>query len=74
MSDEVVVATVGSGDLSWKLRTAAVLCIDTYIRVLSGILRDNYDSLARSLMARFKERDQNIRALVSFGLLFTMAV
>lgn len=48
-------------DSSWKVRRAAVKLIDSIIVSRPDMLRKVYQTYARLLAERFKERDENVK-------------
>jgi cullin-associated NEDD8-dissociated protein 1 len=53
-------------DETWKVRRSAVRCLSAFIRAKSNILNEYYDKLCDTLIARFKERDANVKMAI-FG-------
>ncbi|XP_070701638.1 cullin-associated NEDD8-dissociated protein 2 [Pempheris klunzingeri] len=53
-------------DLSWKVRRSSVRCLEALISTRRDLLVSFYASIGPALLARFKEREENVRADV-FG-------
>jgi cullin-associated NEDD8-dissociated protein 1 len=59
--DDEEVARDDDDDTSWKVRRAAVKAVDTIIQSRPELLRTMYQRHAKSLVNRFKERDDNVK-------------
>jgi cullin-associated NEDD8-dissociated protein 1 len=51
-------------DTSWKVRRAAIKAIDAIISSRPELLRTFYKRYSKSLVNRFKERDDNVKCNV----------
>lgn len=51
-------------DSSWKVRRASIKVILAIIHSRPEMLRELYQTLSREIVARFKERDDKIQAIV----------
>lgn len=51
-------------DTSWKVRRSAIKTIDSIIQSRPELLRTMYQRHAKSLVNRFKERDDNVKCNV----------
>ncbi|XP_061583018.1 cullin-associated NEDD8-dissociated protein 2 [Cololabis saira] len=49
-------------DMSWKVRRSAVKCLEALIATRRDLLLSFYTSICPALLARFKEREENVRA------------
>uniref|UniRef100_A0AAV2M8A6 TATA-binding protein interacting (TIP20) domain-containing protein n=1 Tax=Knipowitschia caucasica TaxID=637954 RepID=A0AAV2M8A6_KNICA len=49
-------------DMSWKVRRSSVKCLEALVHTRRDLLLSFYSSLCPALLARFKERDENVRA------------
>lgn len=49
-------------DMSWKVRRAAAKCLDAVIGTRHEMLMDFYKNVSPALIARFKEREENVKA------------
>ncbi|GAB1606379.1 cullin-associated NEDD8-dissociated protein 1 [Argonauta hians] len=49
-------------DMSWKVRRAAAKCLDAIIGTWHEMLPEFYKNLSSALIARFKEREENVKA------------
>lgn len=49
-------------DVSWKVRRAAAKCLQAIIESYPDLLRDIYPKAATALIARFKEREENVKS------------
>ncbi|KAM6928453.1 cullin-associated NEDD8-dissociated protein 2 [Xenentodon cancila] len=49
-------------DMSWKVRRSAVKCLEALISTRRDLLLSFYSSICPALLARFKEREENVRA------------
>ncbi|XP_037535620.1 cullin-associated NEDD8-dissociated protein 2 [Nematolebias whitei] len=49
-------------DMSWKVRRSAVKCLEALIAMRRDLLLSFYSSVCPALLARFKEREENVRA------------
>jgi cullin-associated NEDD8-dissociated protein 1 len=57
-------AVSSDSDMSWKVRRAAVDVLDAFISARGDILRDYFEELIDTLIARFAERDRNVQIKV----------
>ncbi|KAF0021327.1 hypothetical protein F2P81_026421 [Scophthalmus maximus] len=48
--------------MSWKVRRSSVKCLEALIESRRDLLLSFYASLCPALLARFKEREENVRA------------
>ncbi|KAM6980352.1 cullin-associated NEDD8-dissociated protein 2 [Aplochiton taeniatus] len=48
-------------DMSWKVRRSSVKCLEAVIATRRDLLLDLYASVCPALLARFKEREENVR-------------
>lgn len=48
--------------MSWKVRRAAAKCLDAVIGTRHEMLMDFYKNVSPALIARFKEREENVKA------------
>lgn len=48
-------------DVSWKVRRAAAKCLQAIIACYPDLLRDLYPQAVSALIARFKEREENVK-------------
>ncbi|XP_012738373.2 cullin-associated NEDD8-dissociated protein 2 [Fundulus heteroclitus] len=49
-------------DMSWKVRRSAIKCLEALISTRRDLLLSFYSSICPALLARFKEREENVRA------------
>lgn len=49
-------------DMSWKVRRAAAKCLEAVIATRHELLEEFYVSVSPALIARFKEREENVKA------------
>ena len=49
-------------DVSWKVRRAAAKCLQALIESYPDMLKDIYPQAATALIARFKEREENVKS------------
>nr|XP_046241015.1 cullin-associated NEDD8-dissociated protein 2 isoform X3 [Scatophagus argus] len=49
-------------DMSWKVRRSSIKCLEALIGTRRDLLRSFYASICPALLARFKEREENVRA------------
>ncbi|XP_031563225.1 cullin-associated NEDD8-dissociated protein 1-like isoform X2 [Actinia tenebrosa] len=49
-------------DMSWKVRRAAAKCLTAIVGSRHELLSDLYKTIAPALIARFKEREENVKA------------
>lgn len=49
-------------DMSWKVRRSAVKCLEALVGTRRDLLLSFYSSVCPALLARFKEREENVRA------------
>ncbi|KAH8244135.1 cullin-associated NEDD8-dissociated protein 1 [Drosophila bipectinata] len=49
-------------DMSWKVRRAAAKCLEVLIATRQELIEDFYRSLSPALIARFKEREENVKS------------
>uniref|UniRef100_A0A8C6UKJ0 Cullin-associated and neddylation-dissociated 2 (putative) n=1 Tax=Neogobius melanostomus TaxID=47308 RepID=A0A8C6UKJ0_9GOBI len=49
-------------DMSWKVRRSSIKCLEALIHTRRDMLLSFYSSLCPGLLARFKEREENVRA------------
>lgn len=48
--------------MSWKVRRSAIKCLEALISTRRDLLLSFYSSVCPALLARFKEREENVRA------------
>ncbi|KAL4716046.1 hypothetical protein ACJJTC_002811 [Scirpophaga incertulas] len=48
-------------DMSWKVRRAAAKCLESVIATRHELLADMYETVSPALIARFKEREENVK-------------
>lgn len=49
-------------DVSWKVRRAAAKCVQAIVESYPDLLKDIYPKAATALIARFKEREENVKS------------
>lgn len=49
-------------DMSWKVRRSSIKCLEALIHTRRDMLLSFYSSICPALLARFKEREENVRA------------
>ncbi|XP_044205521.1 cullin-associated NEDD8-dissociated protein 2 [Thunnus albacares] len=49
-------------DMSWKVRRSSIKCLEALIDTRRDLLLSFYSSICPALLARFKEREENVRA------------
>lgn len=49
-------------DMSWKVRRSAAKCLESVISTRSELLEEFYRTLSPALIARFKEREENVKS------------
>ncbi|XP_070594405.1 cullin-associated NEDD8-dissociated protein 1-like isoform X2 [Erythrolamprus reginae] len=49
-------------DISWKVRRAAAKCLEAIVSTRHDLLQDFYKTLSPTLISRFKEREENVKA------------
>ncbi|XP_041671134.1 cullin-associated NEDD8-dissociated protein 2 isoform X2 [Cheilinus undulatus] len=49
-------------DMSWKVRRSSIKCLEALISTRRDLLLSFYTSVCPALLARFKEREENVRA------------
>ncbi|XP_078139725.1 cullin-associated NEDD8-dissociated protein 2 [Centroberyx gerrardi] len=49
-------------DMSWKVRRSSIKCLEALISTRRDLLLSFYSSVGPALLARFKEREENVRA------------
>lgn len=49
-------------DMSWKVRRSAAKCLEAVITTRHELLEDFYRNLSPALIARFKEREENVKS------------
>ncbi|KAK7915749.1 hypothetical protein WMY93_011510 [Mugilogobius chulae] len=49
-------------DMSWKVRRSSIKCLEALIHTRRDLLLTFYSTLCPALLARFKEREENVRA------------
>lgn len=49
-------------DMSWKVRRSSIKCLEALISTRLDLLLSFYSSICPALLARFKEREENVRA------------
>lgn len=49
-------------DMSWKVRRSAIKCLEALICTRRDLLLSFYSSICPALLARFKEREENVKA------------
>ena len=48
-------------DMSWKVRRSSVKCLEVLISTRRDLLLDLYTTVCPALLARFREREENVR-------------
>lgn len=48
--------------MSWKVRRAAAKCLDAVVSTRHEMLPEFYKTVSPALIARFKEREENVKA------------
>lgn len=54
-------------DMSWKVRRASAKCLAAIISTRHEMLRDFYTFVSPTLISRFKEREENVKADIFFA-------
>lgn len=49
-------------DMSWKVRRSSIKCLEALVSTRRDMLLSFYSSICPALLARFKEREENVRA------------
>lgn len=49
-------------DMSWKVRRSAAKCLEAVISTRTDLVEDFYKALSPALIARFKEREENVKS------------
>ncbi|MBN3288303.1 CAND1 protein, partial [Polyodon spathula] len=49
-------------DMSWKVRRSSVKCLEAVVSTRHDMLQDFYKTVSPALIARFKEREENVKA------------
>lgn len=49
-------------DMSWKVRRSAAKCLEAIISTRTDLVEDFYKALSPALIARFKEREENVKS------------
>ncbi|KAM8915567.1 cullin-associated NEDD8-dissociated protein 1-like isoform 1-T2 [Spinachia spinachia] len=49
-------------DMSWKVRRSSIKCLEALMETRRDLLHSFYSSICPALLARFKEREDNVRA------------
>ncbi|KAJ6648464.1 Cullin-associated NEDD8-dissociated protein 1 [Pseudolycoriella hygida] len=49
-------------DMSWKVRRSAAKCLEAVISTQTDLLEEFYRTLSPALIARFKEREENVKS------------
>lgn len=49
-------------DMSWKVRRSAAKCLEAVISTRSELVEEFYKTLSPALIARFKEREENVKS------------
>ncbi|XP_050436438.1 cullin-associated NEDD8-dissociated protein 1 [Adelges cooleyi] len=49
-------------DMSWKVRRAAAKCLEGIIVTRKDLIADMYKNVSKSLILRFKEREENVKS------------
>ncbi|KAL7044413.1 hypothetical protein ACKWTF_001908 [Chironomus riparius] len=49
-------------DMSWKVRRSAAKCLESVISTRHELLEEFYQTLSPALIARFKEREENVKS------------
>ncbi|RXM95984.1 Cullin-associated NEDD8-dissociated protein 1 [Acipenser ruthenus] len=49
-------------DMSWKVRRSSVKCLEAVMSTRHDMLQDFYKTVSPALIARFKEREENVKA------------
>ncbi len=48
--------------MSWKVRRSAAKCLEAVISTRHELLSEFYSTVSPALIARFKEREENVKA------------
>ncbi|MBN3306198.1 CAND1 protein, partial [Amia calva] len=49
-------------DMSWKVRRSSVKCLEAVVSTRRDLLQELYKTVSPALIARFKEREENVKA------------
>lgn len=61
MDDESDEEYSDDDDMSWKVRRSAAKCLEAIIATRHEMLEQFYSSVSPALIARFKEREENVK-------------
>ena len=61
MDDESDEEYSDDDDMSWKVRRSAAKCLEAVVSTRHEMLSDFYTSVSPALIARFKEREENVK-------------